>query len=466
MRKSTLALCTALLAVGAATAAVQPEAGKYYLIEAGRPAGYGTYLTDTELGGEGSLIRTDEVTTNNVWYVAAGSASTAITIQNYETKGYLFADAGGINVTSEDAVDLYLFENTENGGENAFGLALEDDADSGEFLNAYNHQAGTTVWSNDAGSAWFFTAIDTTSQTVEEAVAAIAAEIKAEQAAEALSSILEELNSYVTNIPEIASTITEGITKVNALDAATLSITELTEQAQAILDETLENGAKAAMEFYNGKTVNLVNVRLYTVKHDEDDAEAAYGVSEETSTQPYPYTGWCVAAGATPTTLNDGQAALQPESCYTTVEDGADAKAQFDVTYTNGHITLYNKATDSYIGSPEDTATSQYVPAASSSADAGHYELVLNRGNYAILDTDTELYLFFNYRGWHRLAEIGISDPKTQWDIVDVNSDAINSIYVEPTTAKATGIYDLAGRKVSKAQRGFYIINGQKTIVK
>jgi hypothetical protein len=106
------------------------------------------------------------------------------------------------------------------------------------------------------------------------------------------------------------------------------------------------------------------------------------------------------------------------------------------------------------------------VPAASSSANAGHFEFVLSNGNYAIHDTDTDLYLFFNYRGWHRLAEISISDPKTQWDIVDVNADSINSIYAEPTTAKATGIYDLAGRKVSKAQRGFYIINGQKTIVK
>jgi len=44
---------------------VKPEAGKYYLIKANRPSGHGTYLSDTELGGETSLARTDDITLNN-----------------------------------------------------------------------------------------------------------------------------------------------------------------------------------------------------------------------------------------------------------------------------------------------------------------------------------------------------------------------------------------------------------------
>jgi hypothetical protein len=46
-----------------------------------------------------------------------------------------------------------------------------------------------------------------------------------------------------------------------------------------------------------------------------------------------------------------------------------------------------------------------------------------------------------------------------------IEEDAIEEITVAPAKT-AEGIYDLAGRRVSKATRGFYIINGVKTLVK
>jgi hypothetical protein len=47
MRKFILTFCATLLSIGAATAAVKPEAGKYYLIESARPNGHGHFLSDT-----------------------------------------------------------------------------------------------------------------------------------------------------------------------------------------------------------------------------------------------------------------------------------------------------------------------------------------------------------------------------------------------------------------------------------
>jgi len=42
--------------------------------------------------------------------------------------------------------------------------------------------------------------------------------------------------------------------------------------------------------------------------------------------------------------------------------------------------------------------------------------------------------------------------------------DAINALETQP--AKTQGIYDLTGRRVSKAQKGIYIINGRKVVIK
>jgi hypothetical protein len=156
---------------------VKPEAGKYYLIKANRPSGHGTYLSDTELGGATSLARTDDITSNNVWYVSTGSNSDAITIQNYVTKGYLF-ESGGMgttNVTSANATDIYLFENNHNyTDKNAFGLSLENDSASLNFLNAWLGSSCTTVWNSDEGSAWYFKPIAADEESLESVISNLA----------------------------------------------------------------------------------------------------------------------------------------------------------------------------------------------------------------------------------------------------------------------------------------------------
>lgn len=55
----------------------------------------------------------------------------------------------------------------------------------------------------------------------------------------------------------------------------------------------------------------------------------------------------------------------------------------------------------------------------------------------------------------------------TSWYLIPVAETVTAISAVEATKAAQAGtIYDLTGRKVSKAQKGLYIINGQKTVVK
>jgi hypothetical protein len=170
MEKYILAFCATLLAIDATSAAVKPEAGKYYLIEAARPNGEGRYLANTEVNSRSGLYRSDDITANNIWYVAEGSVAGIYTVQNYVTKGYLFeGEWGDTNVTKAETIDVYLPENTETTAENVYAVTPVNT--DGYFLNCWIGNSGTTVYTNDDGSGWLFTPIDTEGQTVEEAIA-------------------------------------------------------------------------------------------------------------------------------------------------------------------------------------------------------------------------------------------------------------------------------------------------------
>jgi hypothetical protein len=170
MEKYILAFCATLLAIDAASAAVKPEAGKYYLIEAARPNGEGRYLANTKVDSRSGLYRSDDITANNIWCVAEGSVAGTYTVQNYVTKGYLFeGEWGDTNVTKAETIDVYLPENTETTAENVYAVTPVNTG--GYFLNCWIGNSGTTVYSNGYGSGWLFTPIDTEGQTIEEAIA-------------------------------------------------------------------------------------------------------------------------------------------------------------------------------------------------------------------------------------------------------------------------------------------------------
>ncbi len=120
----------------------------------------------------------------------------------------------------------------------------------------------------------------------------------------------------------------------------------------------------------------------------------------------------------------------------------------YNVSYTEGYLTGVQKETTAPAGSyvlqlqDEDEGAAFYLVESDNSITVGAYHCYLN------YTSTTPAKLVVNF-------------PSTGSDDVATRIDA-----VESSDAESEAIYDLSGRRVAKAQKGIYIVNGKKMVIK
>ncbi len=161
MKKALLFLWLSFLSVGTALA-VEPtftpvtklEAGKTYVFENCRAIDKNSdyrYLCDTSAGNDLEMSKT--ITTSCYWIVKS-DADGALVIMNEQTGGYLFGGKSYEHATSlETAVNTYIFPGTTY--PLSIGLSTSNRTNTGTFLNAYNHNQYTCLYTFDGGSEWY-----------------------------------------------------------------------------------------------------------------------------------------------------------------------------------------------------------------------------------------------------------------------------------------------------------------------
>lgn len=155
-----------------------------------------------------------------------------------------------------------------------------------------------------------------------------------------------------------------------------------------------------------------------------------------------------------------------------------------DKTYTMGHWAWGGTAS---MLTPEDAAN-----ATNNTGNTGIYnaKTIIQRGAYFGTHSFAHIFSYINGSGATAWDKVTVSTNQgngnaaavsgnirtynivskavdTSWYLIPVAETVTAISAVEATKAAQAGtIYDLTGRKVSKAQKGLYIINGQKTVVK
>ncbi|MCI6643345.1 MAG: hypothetical protein SOY99_04655 [Alloprevotella sp.] len=155
-----------------------------------------------------------------------------------------------------------------------------------------------------------------------------------------------------------------------------------------------------------------------------------------------------------------------------------------DKTYTMGHWAWGGTAS---MLTPEDAAN-----ATNNTGNTGIYnaKTIIQPGAYFGTHSFAHIFSYINGSGATAWDKVTVSTNQgngnaaavsgnirtynivskavdTSWYLIPVEETVTAISAVEATKAAQAGtIYDLTGRKVSKAQKGLYIINGQKTVVK
>ncbi|MBD5425650.1 MAG: leucine-rich repeat protein [Bacteroides sp.] len=137
--------------------AEQLPSGQYYLTTAREE--FGKYLT----ANGSTLVRTDDSAEPACCWDVEALGNNKYHIRNNTTGEYLMGS--NCAATSAEPVELFLFN-----GQDAFGICLENDADSDKFLNAFYDSEYLTSWCYDAGSSWDFLMYDTSTE-IEETTA-------------------------------------------------------------------------------------------------------------------------------------------------------------------------------------------------------------------------------------------------------------------------------------------------------
>ncbi len=317
------------------------EAPNYYLIQANRGIVYlgysaeGVELTFTQKveGQEEpevigtyttNLYRTNDWTTANVWAVYEGEEEGTVVIKSAVADAYMlgFFDKdgnasetmGAVANTVDVPTDIYAISMGETG---CYSLALRDtngyttEGEEGSQTTYYytldatggsSNVCGNWV-PNDAGTKWWMTKIDVAAgQTVDEALCQM--HVEAGHAT---------LSKFIAAVPQVASTLEVGqstLDEVTADEDYVTKITELLESAYAAANAEM-------MNCFAGKNWALKNVRRM-------DTGAADGPYVATSTLNRKYVPSASYA--------------DPMTSFTFKSNGA------------GGYTLYNEATQTYIG--------------------------------------------------------------------------------------------------------------------
>ena len=128
-----------------------------------------------------------------------------------------------------------------------------------------------------------------------------------------------------------------------------------------------------------------------------------------------------------------------------------------------GEHTVYAINDNTQIADVEENLLEAVTIAANYDADDADYSyFILKDGKfYAIADNNNEVP---SCKAILKIAKTEAAAAALVLDIIDGISTGIRSI--DAANLKDGQLYDLNGRKVSKAQKGVFILNGKKVVVK
>ena len=372
----------------------------------------------------------------------------------------------------------------------------------------YNPNNGSLFYFEEAAEEDYIAAVESyLNDYAEEAVAS--------RVESAKSEIISILKGY-KNIPALwtsSDAIDAALAKVDAVEGDTSNLTtfaavdEAVAAAQAELDAIAASATKVAgtnavvtlFGTYDGRPEYLVagqegTYGSYTeTAYDElgEDGVHYWGVYYDEDGNSFP------AVGRSENADENAEWTLQyvdgiefrlynaANNCYF-AEFAANIPEKGEKTASDAHSISWPTTTDvesaalfTIFGAPDAEAIVK--TAATDATPAEYYEASECQNHVQLrgeLNGDARMihacgpYSNYNLTGFDNTPGDNYVEGRSTFLLTVVKAgepieedDAIEEITVA-TAPAAQGIYDLSGRKVSKATRGFYIINGVKTIVK
>lgn len=404
MKKSLLILSMAAMAVNA-VAFDQPVAGtadapNYYVIKANRGVPYLAYSAEgvDAPNGKTNLTRTNDLTTANVWAVTAGTAEGSLVIKNYTADAYLmdFFNASGSTVASgasantvSTPTDIFAIEL-----DGAYALNINSADGSGVDGNYLTLDApGGTVaycgnWiprapSTGEGTSWWFTKVTPApGQSMEDAVVAAMMQ-------PAVDAAVDELGKYMASAPMVATELQAGVDQLKAMAPVV--------DFAAKIDE-IKNAAISAA---NTALVAALNGKVYALKSPRRVTTATQGAYLAVNGEKTGYTGAVTYA----------------------TENAAFTFASKDNGYT-----VYNAATQTYIG----TAA---TPVADASAAQLIYPVLYNHGEFfgvALCNDAARNANGINWQSWNdgNVSFWSIADGGSIWalEVIDAEKAVADAI--------------------------------------
>ena len=124
---------------------------------------------------------------------------------------------------------------------------------------------------------------------------------------------------------------------------------------------------------------------------------------------------------------------------------------------------LYNEVAEAYLGKPSDKAKLQADVA---EAAAYSFEVVEAATNKVELKSGSQT---LHLAGDCLLMDYDWDDAASRWYVANIDIDTDTNVLLEDVDTpvqSSVAIYDLLGRRVEKMEKGLYIVNGKKVVLK
>ena len=298
---------------------------------------------------------------------------------------------------------------------------------------------------------------------------------------EALAAIgeFEKVEVAVSGITldQTAATLTEGesvtlVATVSPADATDQTVTwETSDAAVATVENGVVTAVAAGTATITAKAGEHSATCVVTVTRKEEPFTGITAISELSNTVLYAVSQPNHSNGATSWAVQEGGQALKSSYDLGLSVDGEDARQQFAFVSNDGGTTLYlYHAAEAKFVAKDGSLGSKPVDAIQFKAgafdntfvayfDDAHY-INVGGGSQMIIDS----WNIADGGNSCVIVPVGEFDPTEALQAFENEDTGIEN--PEFNNQKSELIYDLTGRRVEKATKGIYIVNGKKVVIR
>ena len=298
---------------------------------------------------------------------------------------------------------------------------------------------------------------------------------------EALAAIgeFEKVEVAVSGITldQTAATLTEGeivtlVATVSPADATDQTVTwETSDAAVATVDNGVVTAVAAGTATITAKAGEHSATCVVTVTRKEEPFTGITAIRELSNTVLYAVSQPNHSKGATSWAVQEGGQALKSSYDLGLSVDGEDARQQFAFVSNDGGTTLYlYHAAEAKFVAKDGSLGSKPVDAIQFKAgaydntfvayfDDAHY-INVGGGSQMIIDS----WNIADGGNSCVIVPVGEFDPTEALKAFESEDTGIEN--PEFNNQKSELIYDLTGRRVEKATKGIYIVNGKKVVIR